>query len=204
MQLMTRFLTYRDGEKSATYVPLTLMQRIVRLLTTLVRAMNALGAVAAVLMTAFVFLSAVMRYLAGSPLRFSDELVGLLFMSMAFLAIPLGQLQRRHICVDIVIHRLSDKFRKLAELLSSLILIAFAIVFIIESYEFTAFSQLLDSRSDIGQLLLWPWMAIMPLCIAVLVLVALAQLCDGIRVLLGRPALLPRQDGEDASGGHVS
>jgi TRAP-type C4-dicarboxylate transport system permease small subunit len=166
------------------------MQFLARNLRRLVSTMNVLAAIAAILMTALVFSGAVMRYLVGAPLRFSDELVGLLFVAMAFLALPLGLLQGRHITIDIVTRGLRGPWRRLADLLAVLILIVFAIAFIVVSYQFASFSFLIDSRSEISALLLWPWMAIMPLCMAVALLVALVQLYDIMRQICGKPPLL--------------
>jgi TRAP-type C4-dicarboxylate transport system permease small subunit len=166
------------------------MRFVISLLDRLVRAMNLLATIAAVLMAVFVCLSSMMRYLVGAPFHFSDELVGLLFMAMAFLAIPLLQMRRRHISVDILTHIMPPKLQKLAELTATLILIAFGAAFIAVSYQYTAFSKLLDSHSEMGDLLLWPWMALMPVCTLILTLVALAQLYDTGRMLLGRPPLI--------------
>lgn len=166
------------------------MELLARNLHRLVSAMNVLGAIAAILMTTLVFSGAVMRYMFGAPLRFSDELVGLLFVSMAFLALPLGLLQRQHITIDIVTRTLSGPWRRLADLVAVLILIAFATAFIVVSYKFTSFSYLIDSRSEISALLLWPWMAVMPLCMGIALLVALVQLYDIVRQILGKPPLL--------------
>ena len=166
------------------------MEFLARNLHRLVSAMNVLGAIAAILMTTMVFSGAVMRYLFGAPLRFSDELVGLLFVAMAFLALPLGLLQRQHITVDIVTRKLRGGWRRLADLIAVLVLIAFAAAFILVSYRFASFSHLIDARSEIGALVLWPWMAVMPACTTIALLVALVQLYDILRQLLGRPPLL--------------
>ncbi len=162
------------------------MNRLTVVLEKLAQAMNIVAVLAALLMTVVVFSSAVMRYLVGSPLMFSDELAGLLFVSMAFLAMPLGLMQRRHISVDIVARHLPPRLQGLAECLGILIFVVFAVWFIWEAYGFAAFSRMIGSRSDIGSLVLWPWMAIMPLCTLVLTLVALSQLIGAIRVLLGK------------------
>lgn len=172
------------------------MRVIVRSLDALARAMNWLGAVAAVLMTGFVFLSAVMRYVVGSPLMFSDELVGLLFVTMAFLSMPLGLIQQRHISVDIVTRNLRGKLRHVVDLLATLVTVTFGVWFAKESWEFAAFSKMLDARSDIGALVLWPWMALLPACTLIVVLVALAQFWDTVNLLMGREARMKHEHQE--------
>lgn len=152
--------------------------------------MNLVAAVAAILMTALVFSSAVMRYLLGAPMRFSDELTGLLFVTMAFLALPLGLLRRQHITVDLAISQLRPAGQRLAELVAALIMIVFAVVFIVASWGFVGFSQLIDARSEIAGLLLWPWMALMPICVGIMLIVTLCQMYDTIRWMRGLEPLI--------------
>lgn len=173
------------------------MHLLVRCLERLTLGMNWLAAVAAVLMSLFVFLGVVMRYLVGSPFMFSDEFVGLLFVSMAFLAMPLGLVMRRHIVLDIVTRDLRAPLRHIVDVAATLILTAFGVWFMVLSYDFAAFSKLLDSRSDVGAMLLWPWMAILPACTAILVLVGIGQLFDSLRQLAGRPSLFTVSGAED-------
>lgn len=151
--------------------------------------MNVLAALSAVLMASFVVLGTVMRYFVGAPLMFSDELVGLLFISMAFLAIPMGLLQKRHISVDLLVRTIRYPWRRLIDLIAILIFIAFALVFIYNAFDFADFSRQIRARSDIGSLLLWPWMMLMPAALAVAVLVAVLQLIDTIRALAGHEPL---------------
>ena len=58
-----------------------------------------LATAAGMLMTALIVLSAIMRYFVGAPFNFSEELVGLLSCSMAFLALPIGLIAREHIAI---------------------------------------------------------------------------------------------------------
>ena len=174
------------------------MHLLVRCLERLSLGMNWLAAVAAVLMSFFVFLGVVMRYVVGAPFMFSDEFVGLLFVSMAFLAMPLGLVMRRHINLDLVTRDLRAPLRHVADVAATLILTAFAVWFMVLSYDFAAFSKLLDSRSDVGAMLLWPWMAILPLCTAIMVLVGIGQLFDSLHQLAGKPSLFTVTGAEES------
>ncbi|MFC4351554.1 TRAP transporter small permease [Fodinicurvata halophila] len=160
----------------------------------LVQLMNFLGAAAAIVMTAMVFTGAVMRYFFGAPLRFSDEMVGLLFISMAFLAIPLGVFRNRHITIDILSRNIPRPWAHLVNAVALLILMLFSAAFIMTSYQFMDFSREITARSDIGSLLLWPWMAIMPFCMSVAFLVAVLQFLDSFRVLAGKESFFPGED----------
>ncbi|WP_407280660.1 TRAP transporter small permease subunit [Aromatoleum evansii] len=165
------------------------MHFLIRCLERLALGMNRLAAVAAVLMSLFVFLGVVMRYFVGAPFAFSDEFIGLLFATMAFLAMPLGLVMRRHIILDIVTRGLQGPLRHFVDIGATVILTTFCVWFLALSYDFADFSRLLDARSDIGSMLLWPWMAMLPLCTVVMVLVSLGQLFDSLRQLAGRPSL---------------
>lgn len=174
------------------------MHFLIRSLERLALGMNRLAAVAAVLMSVFVFLGVVMRYFVGAPFAFSDEFIGLLFATMAFLAMPLGLVMRRHIILDIVTRGLQGPLRHLVDVAATVILTTFCVWFLVLSYDFADYSRMLDSRSDIGSMLLWPWMAMLPLCTAVLVLVSVGQLFDSLRQLAGRPSLFSVTGEEDA------
>ncbi|ESR22527.1 Tripartite ATP-independent periplasmic transporter, DctQ component [Lutibaculum baratangense AMV1] len=166
------------------------MRVIAQGLRWLVWTMNVLAGVALILMTALVVLATVMRYFVGAPLMFSDELVGLLFCGTSFLAIPISLLQRRHISVDIVVGNLPDRGRRLIDVLAVLIFITFAAAFIYNAFDFADFSRQIGSSSDIGSLLLWPWMMVLPATFLVAALIALIQLVDAVRILFGRPPLM--------------
>lgn len=172
------------------------MRVVVYCLERLTLGMNLLAAVAAVLMSFLVFSSAVMRYVVGTPFTFSDELTGLLFVSMAFLSMPLGLALRRHINVDVVTRSLRGAWLHLADIASSVVVTVFGVWFAYESYQFAEFSFELNSRSDVGALLLWPWMALLPLCTAIVVLVVIGQCFDSLRQLVGKPSLFTVPAGE--------
>lgn len=174
------------------------MHFLIRCLEGLALGMNRLAAVAAVLMSLFVFLGVVMRYFVGAPFAFSDEFIGLLFATMAFLAMPLGLVMRRHIILDIVTRGLQGPLRHIVDIGATLILTTFCVWFLVLSYDFADYSRLLDARSDIGAMVLWPWMAMLPLCTVVLVLVSVAQMADSLRQLAGRSSFFAITGEEDA------
>lgn len=169
----------------------------------LVRLMNVLAGISAILMTLLVFLATVMRYFMGAPLMFSDELVGLLFVCMAFLAVPMALLQRRHIAVDLVVRHMRGRLRRVIDIVAVLIFIAFAVIFIYNAFDFANFSREIGSRSDIGSLVLWPWMMVMPAAFAVATLIALLQLLDAVRILLGREPIFEENRDPDVHAAEI-
>jgi len=164
---------------------------LVRLLDAFVSALNVCAALAGIALTLLVISSAVMRYLVGAPLKFSDELVGLLFLTLSFLALPLGLLRGRHVTLDIFTRRLPAGAAAIASAAASLLFVAFAAVFAWQAWEFAMFSRLIDARSELGSMILWPWMMMMAAAFAIALVVALVQLADALRQLAGAPSWLP-------------
>jgi TRAP-type C4-dicarboxylate transport system permease small subunit len=138
--------------------------------------MNFVAIVAAILMSAFVFLSAILRYLAGTPIWFSDELVGLLFLSTAFLAMPKAYLLGQHIRISLLVDTYPLILRRLCAVFGGLIVLTFCAVFTIKSWDFMYFSYEIEARSDIARFWLVPWMAIMPWATAILFVAAAIKL----------------------------
>jgi TRAP-type C4-dicarboxylate transport system permease small subunit len=129
------------------------------------------GVLSGILMTLIILISTLLRYLAGQPIPFSDELAGLLFLTMAFTTIPHVLSKSAHISLDLLTERMSFGLKKICSLFAAAIFIAFAITFSYQAWNFMEFSRLISSRTDVSGILLWPWMALMPasmiLCIAV-------------------------------------
>ena len=121
-----------------------------------------IAVVSGMLMTTFVVLASVMRYFVGSPFRFTEELVGLLFVAVAFLGLPWATMHNRHLRITLIPDRLPAGFRKVTDLVAGLLVIVFCAVFAVQSWEFAAFSLSLNARSDMGGIPLFPWMVLMP------------------------------------------
>lgn len=137
-----------------------------------------LGVACGISMTALIFISTLMRYLGGRPLRFSDELAGLLFLSLTFLCLPHVLNKGRHIRIEILINIVPPGIARLMDFIGVITLLVFCSIFAYESWNFMSFSFSLNSRTDISSILLWPWMAIMPLS---MLLCMLVQLSHGIK-----------------------
>lgn len=137
-----------------------------------------LGVVGGVIMTGLIFISTLMRYLGGRPLRFSDELAGLLFLSLTFLSLPYVLDKGRHIRIEILTNLMPAPIARIMDVIGTLVLVAFCMIFAYEAWDFMSFSLAINSRTDISGLLLWPWMAIMPFS---MLLCLLVQLRHGFR-----------------------
>ncbi|ROP99476.1 TRAP-type C4-dicarboxylate transport system permease small subunit [Stella humosa] len=125
-----------------------------------------IGVVAGMLMTTFVVLASVMRYFVGAPFRFTEELVGLLFVAVAFIGLPWATLHNRHLRITLIPDKLPPAVRRITDKVAALLVIVFCAVFAAQSWEFAAFSLSLNARSDMGGIPLFPWMALMPIMCA--------------------------------------
>lgn len=134
------------------------------------------GVIAGILMTLTVFVSTLMRYVFNSPLHISNELAGLLFLSITFLTIPHVLNINRHIGIDLVVKQLPVRFQGLIGQLAGLVLITFAAIFVYQSWGFMMFSRAIEARSDISGLLLWPWMLLMPLSFTMCIISTLKKM----------------------------
>jgi TRAP-type C4-dicarboxylate transport system permease small subunit len=121
----------------------------------------ALATTAGVILTVFVALSAVMRYVVGSPFAFTEELVGLLFSVLVFLSLPYVTLQRKHIEVTIVTDHYRARLRRFTDIAAHLLVVLFFIWFGKYAFDFALFSFELNSRTDLSGISLWPWMSAM-------------------------------------------
>jgi TRAP-type C4-dicarboxylate transport system permease small subunit len=148
------------------------MKAVFQLLEGITRLLMYTGALAGILLTCFVVLSSVMRYLVRAPFPFTEELVGLLFSAMIFLTLPYCTIKKSHVCVTLVRDMLGGTLRRIADLAAALFMIAFAVIFGILSYDFAAFSYDLGSVTEMGEIILFPWMGLMPLACVLMAVVA--------------------------------
>jgi TRAP-type C4-dicarboxylate transport system permease small subunit len=149
------------------------MHRLDSIIGAIVRVMVYAATAAGILLSAFVALSAFMRYLVGAPFAFTEEFVGLLFSAMVFLALPYCSHAGQHIRVTLLTDHLPPSWRAYSSVASTLFTLLFCILFAWISFDFAWTSYELGARSDIGRLLLWPWMATMPLACLFMAVAAL-------------------------------
>ena len=147
--------------------------------------------------------STTQRYLIGSPLPFTEEVGALLFVVIAFMSATEGFLSDRQIRIELVWRALPERLQGWAMVAGHAISLAVLWVILRETWRFAELSFVLGSRSLIMEFTLWPWMAVIPFSVAVLMLAIAARiLVDLHAVLTGQPVRLSRrrleaQTGED-------
>ncbi|MBL8704433.1 MAG: TRAP transporter small permease subunit [Rhodospirillales bacterium] len=139
------------------------------------RTLISVATAAGILLTAFVALSAFMRYLVGTPFAFTEETVGLLFSAMVFLSLPYCTYAGTHIRVTLVTDHLSAGWQRRMALASTVFTIAFSLVYGWFAFDFAWTSLALNAKSDIGRIPLWPWMMAMPFACAIMGLAAILR-----------------------------
>ena len=123
----------------------------------LVLAGVALGALA-LLITA----SVVRRYLVNSPIAWTSEMAGLLFVSLFFLSIPFVTFFDRHVSVTLITQLLKARWKRVAVVLAHLLVIVFCVWFIWLTVPWLEFAQRVGPRTIVLRLDLIPWMLILP------------------------------------------
>ena len=114
--------------------------------------------------------SAIMRYVVGSPFGFTEEVVGLLFASMAFLSIAYCALFDREIRVDILHNALPGRLQRAGQLIAVAALLIFAAWIGWLAFDFIVLSYDIGARTDMTGITLWPWMSLFLVMVAGLLL----------------------------------
>ncbi len=152
------------------------MNGVQRLFAAVARWMAYAGALALLVMTVLVVISSVMRYFVSRPFGFTEELVALLYMSMVFLGIPLVTMNGAHVAVSVMPQRLKVAWRGALRAGAGLVMIVFCAWFTFEAYGWMDHSRRLHSKTEQADFVLWPWMAVIPLTMAFVTLIAVFHL----------------------------
>src|SRR3546814_3681029 len=91
---------------------------------------------------------------------FTEELVGLFFSALIFLALPYVTLHRQHIEVTLLTDRYPPVVRRWSDRLANGLVILFAVWFGTFALDFAFVSYQVQARTDIAGVTLWPWMAL--------------------------------------------
>lgn len=143
------------------------MKTVDRLLDLLARGLATIAAAAGAAIFALILGAVVMRYVLSAPARVTEELAGLLLAMMVFLAMPLALKHDLNIRVTLVTDRLPATLRRVVWIVSELIFVAFAAIFVWQSWNLVEFHMRLGLRTEQARLELWPWLAAMTAAVAV-------------------------------------
>ena len=149
-----------------------------RVLEAIQRGARVLAAALMLCVVALVSYSAIARYFFASPVRFVEEVTGLLMIGMLFLAIA-GVGRPAHIRVGIVADALPPGARHAIRWVAFAVLVAFCGVFGWDAATQALFNFKRNIRSEIVGWWLFPWAAMLPAALIVVVADALPRLLRG-------------------------
>lgn len=148
-----------------------LARQLERGVTPICQALALLGAVAGSAIVGLIGASVAMRHIANAPFRFTEELVGLLMTAAFFLVLPLVTLKSEHVQVRILLNALPERIAWVVTGLAALFGIIFCAWLFWLSIPWFEFAFARTIKTEVARLLLWPWMALLPVS---MILTALA------------------------------
>ena len=153
--------------------------RILSLLSPVFIGLAVLAAVAGAAIILLIGASVTMRYFAFAPFRFTEELVGLLMTAAFFLALPLATLRAEHVRVLLFVSMLPDRAARAVRALAALFGGAFCLWFLVLCIPWLEFAIDRNIKTEVGRLLMYPWMALLPLSMALSMLAFLVRGASG-------------------------
>lgn len=153
-------------------------------------ALAVLAAAGMAVIVGLVVLSVVMRKLVNAPFFFTEELVGLLMGASLFLALPMVTLRADHVRVTIVANALAPRARAALARLAALLGLGFCAWLAIEAVPWLEFAVRLNLQTETSRILLYPWMAVLPVSII------LTGVIYAARLLGLPPGAMPAPAGE--------
>jgi TRAP-type transport system small permease protein len=142
------------------------------------RAACLLAAVLLAAVTLLVSWSSIGRYVFNAPIRFAEEVSGLLMIGMLFLAIA-GAGKPAHIRVGLLADNVPAKVKPVMRGLAFIVLAVFCVVFGWDATKQAWFDYQRNIRSEIVSWWLWPWAALVPLAMLLVLVDALLRLVRG-------------------------
>ncbi len=129
-------------------------------------AMAVLAALAMVGIVAIIVAGVIMRRFANAPLHITEDMVGLMLSAVLFLGVPYVTLRSKHVRVAIIADAVNKRFAPvLTAAAMSVGLVFFGWIFL-ESLPWLEFAWKRGIRTETARLLLYPWMAVLPLSVA--------------------------------------
>ena len=152
------------------------MSAIERLTRALSRVALGLAAASLLASLATIAYSVVRRYVFGTPVAWTDELVGYLLVASVMLAAADALFGGEHIAVDIVTERLGPRGKRIASLIGVGTVALTAILLLVEGIGTVGFSRMVGLRSN-GSLAVPMWVPqlLVPIGALLLLLAAIAS-----------------------------
>lgn len=169
-------------------------ERVSRWIGWITTAVSALAVATIVVVLTF---SSLQRYVLETPIPATEEIAAYLFVILAFLSVVGGFVERRHIRVLPLWHRLPVAAQGWTILLGHLAAIVTLAFVIRETFIFAWQSRAYGARSYVADMIEWPWMMVVPVALAMFALtLALRMVIDLDRILRREPPPEARRSAE--------
>ena len=142
----------------------------------LAHACAGVAALGIVTIIGFIATSVALRKFANAPLHMTEEVVGLLLSVSLVLGLPMVTLRSEHVKVSLLTGALGPAVRKWVAASGTVLSIVFFGWLLVESYDWLEFAYLLNLKTLTSRILLYPWMAMLPLSLIICTLILLARL----------------------------
>jgi len=117
-----------------------------------------------------------MRKFANTPLHVTEEIVGLLLSVILFLGLPMVTLRSKHVHVSLLIEYVTAKTKAVLQVAGLIMGVLFFGWLVWETYPWFEFAFKRNLKTETTRILLYPWMALMPLSLIVTGLILIARL----------------------------
>ena len=121
------------------------------------------GTFCGVLIVGLISASVTMRYLAYTPFRFTEELVGLLMTAAFSLTLPLLTLRSKHVRVLILLTYFPERAKRVCNIIAGSLGLLFCVWFFLLCIPWLEFAFDRKIKTEVGRMLMFPWMTLIPL-----------------------------------------
>ncbi|WP_237217968.1 TRAP transporter small permease [Ruegeria lacuscaerulensis] len=149
---------------------------IARGLDRLALACAAAAALGMIAIVGIIVTSVLMRKFANTPLHITEEVVGLLLSVSLFLGLPMVTLRAKHVRVALLADFLKGRLHVAIQIAALLVGIVFFLWLIVETIPWFEFAFKRNLKTETTRILLYPWMALMPLSLGLTLSIFVARL----------------------------
>lgn len=128
------------------------------------------------------------RYAFDKPIPVTEELGALLFVTLAFLSVTEGFMADRQVRIQVVWRLLPPRIKGWAMVVGHGLSVIGLTIIIWATWDFAWFSYQVGAETYITEILVWPWMMLVPVALAILVLATVVRMAVDVHaILIGQP-----------------
>jgi TRAP-type C4-dicarboxylate transport system permease small subunit len=139
-------------------------------------AFAALAGVGLVAIVGTIVTSVIMRKFANTPLHITEEVVGLLLSVALFLGLPMVTLLSKHVHVSLLTAYTTGRPKSLLQMAALFVGVVFLGWLIWQTIPWFEFAFKRGIKTETTRILLYPWMALMPLSLTLACTILIARL----------------------------